>query len=449
MENSTEGILFANCSNDTAFNDTVGNGTSCVAPRRAYCYDLETTPDWMIYVHAVCVCFLMVTSIVANLLVIILVAKYKRLRVRSTIMTLSVVIADLLMVFSLHFPAFSSLISLSFPFTHEGCLTFGFLARNAIVTRWTIMGMLSIERLFAVRFPFFYKKHGKIVIAVLFLIGWVAPAILSGVAVLLKAQGVFRVDFPTCIISCPQVVGQTVCKLFGNISLAIFIGIGSILPVLIYIYLYFIGRRIKRNTRVLGEFDIPAGDSKPEIDKFDVEYRASITFLIIFATVFVTSVPFDISIIVAFISIPVWCSAPLFVHFVTIAILISATSMDPIFILRDSDFRWCLKDLFCCGKNQTVDFVTSEDFVASGRRPSVFSDNYLHVRKKEECLHAMELENVALRDIKTIGESATISESGSSPKDSDIILVKDEHSSSQAGSDDVQRVHICTGSSPE
>ena len=107
------------------------------------------------------------TTVDILLYVLLLVARYKQLRRRSIMVSLSVVVVDILLTVTFTFPVLVTAAAQDWVFMDGGCLFFGTFSFQFLMTRWLIMAILCIDRFSTVRFPFSYKK--KILFVLTFL----------------------------------------------------------------------------------------------------------------------------------------------------------------------------------------------------------------------------------------------------------------------------------------
>ena len=214
------------------------------------------------------------------------------------------------------------------------------------------MAVLCIDRFCTVRFPFKYEKYSKCVLIWLTLVAWILPFILSIPSVVGTFGNVgFRRNIPTCAVDCQN--GG--CAAYFRVLTTTSVVIGGVLPIVLYAWMYYRARRLRPAAMTLGQLSIQLASgaivSQPiaqlEQSSRDREFRAMLTFALIFVTVLATAIPAYIFLILRTANEELWCRIPLAVHFVGIEIFLLATALDPILILRDRDFRRCLNDLFC------------------------------------------------------------------------------------------------------
>ena len=342
------------------------------------CYSLEDTPHWMLIAHTVGISLIILTSFAGNGLVLLLVAKYKRLRCRSVIVSLSVVGVDLLITVSFHIPALVSTAMKQWPFNTAGCMAFGFLSFEFTTTRWLIMGVLSIDRFNTVRFPFSYKKYSKYVLITLTLLAWILPALFGTPSIIGFGDVRFRENIPVCANDC---TGNTNCKLYYVFVLSLTFTVGGFLPTLLYVWLYRHARKLRPSALELGRLSVQVAGgaivSQPvaQMERNFREIRAVVTFAIIFATVLATGMPAYVFQLLRAVNRDMWCKIPILVHFIHIEIFLSSTALDPLVIMRDRDFRRCLNDLLCCCHQREEVAEQNNSIIPTSRRQSCTNEN--------------------------------------------------------------------------
>lgn len=327
------------------------------------CSSLESTSTWILVVHSIANVVQVIASFIFCSLVLVLVLKYKKLQRRAVIVSLSLIAADVLLVCSYHFPAFTSTVAVSWPFEFIGCEIFGFLSTTFILTRWYMMSVLCADRFFTVRYPFSYEKYSKAILTILTLTAWIIPVLISMTCLNILSSVAFRPNVPTCLFYAPTPdKGQVFFSVMTSISFLV----GCILPTALYVWLYYKARKLRPSATKLGQvtvqiaagtvIQVPLGP----LERDKNERRALVTFVLIFITFFLTSAPVFSLQTLRTISIDVWCEVPISVHFILVQLFLSSTMLDPILIMRDRDFRKCLKLLFSCKNGTDSDFDTAQ-----------------------------------------------------------------------------------------
>ena len=343
---------------DCALNLTSNNNSNgSEFDRHFSCYDLEATPQWALVIHAAILCVVFVASVILNVLVIVLVVKFKQLRHSAAIVSLSLVTADLFMDFTTHFPAVVSTVAKRWMFGEIGCSMFGTWALCILLTRLCIMAVLAFDRFARVKFPFSYKRRARYIVVGLIMAAWGVPAFIAYPvmhATDFRWIG-FRQHIPTCHINCPF---DPECRgVYGSLLTGAYF-IGAVIPTVLYSWLYHRARKLTPTAIKLGRISIKAASgaviSIPAARLENKDSKRILTFILIFVTFFLTGLPTYIVQIVR-TNYDAFCSIPIFLQFIVIDIFSLSTALDPLLIMRDRDFRVCLKMLFCrCKKTPAV-----------------------------------------------------------------------------------------------
>ena len=315
------------------------------------CFNLQERPQWQLYIHALVMTAIILATVIGNGLVILLIIKYKVLRHRTALVSLSIILANTILVLSYHIPVLISTLSMGWLFAFVGCQVFGFLSTDFIITRWLIMGVLALDRFCAVRFPFSYQRHNKWVMTILLCASWIIPTLLCIVTVDGYSAVTFRPNVPTCLLYAPT-VGRG--KLYFSIVLTFSFLVGGILPTVMYVWLFHKARKLRKSMLNVGKIN----NSKESIisvqdmqSNSSNERRAAFTFALIFVAFCLTTLPIILFQMIRSLSLALWCEIPHMVHFTVVQLFLSSTALDPFLVMRDRDFRKRLKHLLCCHNN--------------------------------------------------------------------------------------------------
>lgn len=326
-------------------------------PDNGTCYDLGNVAQPILAVYATLIALIVLVTLAGNGLVLTAVARYKRLRSRSVIPGLSLVVADVLWGLSYHFAALASVANVGWPFGRMGCSAFGLLSIEFLITRWLVMAVVCFDRFSTVRFPFSYDKYSKCIIVVLTVVAWILPFLLAFFPAIARfSQETFRPNIPTCLYGCAD--SDRLCRLYYGLVVTASFLLGAVLPILLYVWLYKRARYLKWPRVEMGHTSLQrtngVGIHHSSTNYFKGPMQGYATFILIIVTVIVTALPAYVSQIVRTSSYEKWCKIPIEVHFAIQLVFFSSTALDPLVIMRDRDFRNCLKHMFCC-KKQEVD----------------------------------------------------------------------------------------------
>ena len=329
------------------------------------CFSLDAAPVALQAWHATVLSIIILCSLLGNVLVLVLVVAYKKLKTRSVIISMSLVVADILFTLTYTLPALVTTVSKEWMFGDNGCIAFGFLASTLLTTRWFILSLLCLDRFCTIFFPFSYNKRGKrgIIMNIIFIsITWLVPFVLSIIPVHIFVEFELRENNPTCLPTCDS---QT-CRIYYFFTITITYIIGTILPIILYSCLFHKARQHKKSAKLkMGHYTIRVASgalvTQPiaEVPKTNPrEYQATVTFLLLFVTVAITATPSYLLQLLRAISSDLHCAISLFVHFISFEILLSASVLTPLVIMKDKNFRACLHHLFRCGR-KTGDMISS------------------------------------------------------------------------------------------
>lgn len=361
-----------------------GNNLSDECANRTASIVLQSTLPVILICHACVLTILVVSSVLTNSIVILLICKYKLLQVRNVILIASLTAADVLLNIFYSLPSLVNTISKQWLFTDHGCTAFGFLAYEFLLTRWILMGMLCLDRFFTVRFPFSYPRHSKKILLILAAVAWILPFLISSAVLFGVGEGRLREGGPTCLPTC---VDDPRCQLYYAVCTSGTFFIGGILPVLLYTWMFYQGKKGRSILQMGVMSATETGGSMAVRRSFSHsldyrEKRALVTFLLLLVTVLVTGVPAYILQVVRTASVYYSCQIPIYVSFVITELLMSASTLNALVIMRDRDFRYCFKQFFFRRlSSQTKDSFTGNSVSksASNRLSKETTENGLHL----------------------------------------------------------------------
>ena len=341
-------------------NNLSDNGTDC--------YSLNTTSLGVRIHHTTILSAIVLLSLLANGLVLLLVARYKQLRCRSTMVSLSVVFADILLTVTYTVPILVTAAAQEWVFMDGGGVFFGTFSFQFLMTRWLIMAVLCIDRFSTVRFPFSYKKYSKKILSVLTLLAWLIPLFFSIPPLLQSDFGLteLRENMPTYFVSCDRESGSQFCQLFYLIYFTSVFILGSAVPIGVYSWMYYRARKLRPTMLVLGHISTQVASGaivRQPVAEYHLpsrEKRAVATFVLIMVTVLVTGLPAYLLQIIRALNFDLHCRIPILVHYIIIELLVLASALDPLVIIRTKDFRTCMKLLFCRRMAHTEDISNHE-----------------------------------------------------------------------------------------
>ena len=272
-----------------------------------------------------------------NTLVIVLVAKYKKLQTYAFANVLQVIVLNLFLLL-LTLVALISVISNRWVFGEHICGLSGLLLFILTGVRTLLMCVFVIDRFLSVFFPFFFSRHKVKISSILSLASWIF-IVISYVPSLPYFLDCYTFSADTWLCGASSAC-STNCALYHT---AIYTGVlapAAVVPVILYIILYVKARRVMKKIRT-------------EHDKSQMERKSTITFFMLFITVFVLYVPGATIAIILSILYSTAGQKPAVVYIIsTISIKLVAAILltDPIVIMRHEDMRNARQMLFQEGK---------------------------------------------------------------------------------------------------
>ncbi len=303
------------------------------------CFMTTDTPTWMLHTHALVLVAIITVTLVGNVLIAVLLLKFKKLRHKTAMLSLNVILANTMVIFTYHFPAVVSSLSKQWQFDFIGCQITGYLSFDIILTRWLTLAVLAIDRFCVVRFPFSYQRFRKFSTNILLLISWVLPIVFTACTLFGDANIKFRDNIPTCLLYAPP--NQTIY--FAVVFSTSFL-LGGVMPIVLYVWLLNKARKIRRSVLRVESSVNPNPNSASERTLF-------VSFGFIFTAFCLTGILMYLFRVIRSLSFSTWCSIPIFVHFAVVDFFLSSTAVDPFLILRDRDFRKRLRHFLCCHNN--------------------------------------------------------------------------------------------------
>lgn len=312
-------------------------------------YNLSLTSSIALYFHAAVLGIVIVFGVCANALVLLLMACDKRLRHRSTYAALNIVLVDFLLTIFYHGVALTSILRKEWPYGSEDvgvCRLYSFMSPYFIYVRWIALFLICVDRFLTVRFPFLYERHNKAFLVILTVLVWLLPIVFGGLIVV-AGRPTFRANVPTCIVSCVNESGRSLCQFLNIILFTATFIIGGVIPSVLYTWMYYKGRKL-RPKLVLGTFassssiesNFSRRQSSNEVNR---EQRTLVTLIVVYLSVALTSLPQYIVLLIRGVQVCYFFKIPIFVHFIVSDIFFLSTALDPIVLMRTREFRVAFK----------------------------------------------------------------------------------------------------------
>lgn len=291
---------------------------------------------------------------ILNIFVFFLVAKHKKLHTLSFGIILQVIVLNLLFSVFVFLPIVVTAGAERWLLGKEVCVLTGFISFTLLMVRTSLMLVFVIDRFLSVFVPYFYPMHKVKITVSLSAFSWVLvlvvnifglPGILDCYTYITSSQ------FCNISSSCNQA-----CSIFGT-SYFVILGLPcTITSLILYGALYWKGRRLQKHTATTAAANAPVmHHSSEEVQKR--EWRATITFFLLFLSVFLITVPSTaIGIIIAQISSTrVLPPAGFVIQAIVGAISALLVLTDPIVLMRNRDIREIrneflrkLFEAYCC-----------------------------------------------------------------------------------------------------
>ena len=274
---------------------------------------------------------LLICGMFLNSKVIILVAKYKALHTLSFVIALQVVVLDVILCFTIAIIGGSSVIANRWVFGEQMCSIVGLIILSTTTVRTFLMFIFVIDRFLSVFLPFFYPKHKVKITVSLSTVAWVLSVGIGVMGYVMDCLKFTPISWVCSIFGdC-----NNQCSFFANLLFGAVATPLTLIPAIFYAILYFKARRAKR--RYLSTSLENVVDAT---DPFSAEWKATLTFFLLFITVFAFTLPnLTIFLIINRIYGP---EVPPAAH----AVVVVASNMimllvvtDPIVIMRNRDVR--------------------------------------------------------------------------------------------------------------
>ena len=310
--------------------------------------NLSTTSEAVVILHASFISLVIIASALGNSLVLLLVLKDRRLRHRSILASLNVTVVDFLLAVFYHGVILSNTLLRRWSYGRDNvdvCNTYGLLSTYIIYVRWIALAFMATDRFLSVKFPFKYRTYSYVFLLLGTFAVWLIPSVLVGIVAPLQSPS-FRSNIPTCIPTCNNVDHPIPCRLLVITTFTTVLVLGGVLPSALYTWMYFKAKKLK-TTYSLGKAGSPStiDNITSQMNSFFRERRAMLTVFLIFLTVLLTSLPSYLLLLIRQINLCIFFKIPIVVHFIITDIFLLSTALDPVILMRTSDFRNALKEL--------------------------------------------------------------------------------------------------------
>ncbi len=281
------------------------------------------------YCHMICYLVIYFLGGFLNIIVLMLVLKFKKLHTISFALALQIVIINLIIVLVILFFNIVTSIANRWLFGEYVCAIIGAIQFITYVARIVLMLVFVIDRFLNVFLPFPYPKRRLKIVCTLSVIAWL---LVLAIAVIMLPGLLDCYEYLPLRKECyPSVHCSTACLTVMNLQACLIVLPSIIVSTVLYSCLFCKAKKAKR-----------------ELNNSDCDvWRATITFTLMFVALFILIIPFFTwliiySVINAFIDTPVWMYifTGLIFNMVTLIVV-----MDPIFIMRNRDVKELLSTI--------------------------------------------------------------------------------------------------------
>ena len=269
-----------------------------------------------------------------NSMVICLIWKFKKLQNLSFIIALQVMVVNLVNLTFRIVPVLITTTTEKWLFGEHMCAILGCISLITIISRTMLMLVLVIDRFLTVSMPFSLPKHHHKIMWSVIVISWTISVLYSVAFVpgLLDCY-TFVPSRWRCLVS-PSC--SYPCVIAINIAQYVIIVPCCVVPLLLYIVLFLKARRFQNVIPSVSNLT-DNGDAPKR------EWRATITFFLMFITFFAVTIP-STTVYVLSSTLFTVSDKPLWFIIVEVAVtylflLDLLVILDPIFIMRNRDVR--------------------------------------------------------------------------------------------------------------
>ena len=312
------------------------NDTECETPTATLPTALDIT---LRSLHVIYSAALLVCSFALNSFVIFLVVKHKTLRNLSMALATQVIVVDLLSALAILPSSIANASANRWLFGDIVCFIQGAVIFTLLYERSGLMFMLVIDRFLLIYKTYSYPKHRAKVVVALSIFSWLVGII----AAIIMFPGIIN----CYAFSRPQwtCISLSSCKTACSVIVLLIFIITLILcciSAFLYTLLFCKARKMSNTT--------PACDLSGDDDTRKREWKATITFFLMFVTLFIVTVPFGSFLIIGHLAfklsgseIAVWYEV---IRLCSFELTRLVYVLDPIFIMRNRDIKEVISKLF-------------------------------------------------------------------------------------------------------
>ena len=305
---------------------------------------------WLVILEAVFIAIVIVGSLVANFIVLFLVAKYKALRYMSMLVSVCGVFVDLLMTLFFHIPALVSVSYGGWPFGDIGCQVIGAICYYLILVRWMVMAIVALDRFSYILFPLSYHGWSKPYTIILVISAWCVPLFMSIPSIVQIGNYSYRTGLSTCALDC---MDDNICKVIHLLVFLIMYSIGVLVPACLYTAIAVIAR-CKRHHIKMGLQLTENGENggmnrhrQNDVRWTKTDTKGLLGIVLVFVCLIITNTPVYVLILMRRSAPEAYHALPLWGHMFMANLFFLSNTINPLLTLRNKDFS---KTLFkqCC-----------------------------------------------------------------------------------------------------
>ena len=281
-----------------------------------------------------CYILIIVFALFLNTLVIVLATKYKKLRTRSIVIALQIVVSNIGITSTVYLLRPITSIADRWLFGEHICIITGYLFLTYLLVRTLLMFAFVVDRFLSVFWTQFYRKHSSKIMILLCAFTWVFAIVVRGIGFpgILDCY-VFRLSAYSCIHSSGC---SPACATAARISIGIIFGPATIVPVILYAILYFKAQQLKKRLATFAPTAAAGGMKVPPDDHYRKELKPTLTFFFLLASVFVLTTPAIVVTVIATTLTRTMGPSPVLYAISAVSSTLTAclVVVDPIVILR-------------------------------------------------------------------------------------------------------------------
>ena len=304
-----------------------------------------------------------------NLLVLLLILRFKKLQNITFILAIQVSVSDLINAMLIFPTSAANAIADRYVFTGL-CTTIGIVVFYMRIARIYLMFVLALDRFLTVFAPFWYQRCRIRMVIMLSLCAW----ILSFVVALIPVKGLLDCySFQRHTWACVPSTGcsnRDACSKYNSTSIALSNGC-NVVSLLLYSTMFCKARQLRNKIRILQKSSAKceAGMRDAVTESLKRERRANITFFLLFFALTGVSIPPFIFFVVGNPIITTLNVVPppayIIVGIIGRATYPLLTIVDPIVIMRNEDFREVIGKICRKKKKENVGSCSSQNSSSS------------------------------------------------------------------------------------